>query len=103
MKLKIKKFVINNQTNLPKSIEFVMTPYEDICKIMEIHKETHFLYEIISYIINKTETSDDNNILFFTKFDKVNFFKINFSITDGKINPNGYHNEINFTEIHKYY
>ena len=63
--------MINNQFNIPKSIDFIVNPYEEICKIMENHKETHLLYEIITYIINQTETNDDNNILFFSKFDMV--------------------------------
>lgn len=50
---------------------------------MENHKETHLLYEIITYIINQTESNEnsDNNILFFKNFDKVgmdyNKLKIN--------------------------
>jgi len=93
----IKKFVINNQTNVPKSIDFILNPYEEICKIMEIHKEQHLLYEIITYIINQTESNEngDNNILFFKNFDKVNTYNININIKklfiiknlDNKINP----------------
>jgi len=40
---------------------------------MDVHKEQHLLYEIITYIINQTESNEngDNNILFFKNFDKV--------------------------------
>ncbi len=39
--------------------------------IIEHHKETHILYEIMNYIINKTENNDENNLLFFSYFNKV--------------------------------
>ena len=64
--------MINNQTKNPKSIEFIIKPYENICKIMENNKEEHLLHEIMTYIINQTETNDDNNFLFFKNFDRVN-------------------------------
>ncbi len=66
-----KKFVINNETNEPESIEFIIKVYENVCKIIEHHKETHILYEILNYIILRTDKNDDNNFLFFSNFDKV--------------------------------
>ncbi len=70
--------MINNQSNVSKSIEFILNPFEEICKIMEIHKEQHLLYEIITYIINQTESNEngENNILFFKNFDRVNKYII---------------------------
>lgn len=44
--------------------------------IIAHHKETYILYEIIDYIITKTENNDENNLIFFSYFDKVtNYFK----------------------------
>lgn len=45
---------------------------------MENNKEQHLLFEIITYIINQTDSSDrgDNNILFFKNFDKVLFIHL---------------------------
>lgn len=78
--------MINNQTNIPNSIEFIVEPYVEICKIMEKHNETHLLYEILTYIINQTESNDngDNNILFFKNFDKVRQWEKYFKLFENK-------------------
>jgi len=66
--------VINNDSNFPKSIDFIVNAYERVCMIIGHQKETYILYEIMNYIITKTENNDENNLIFFSNFDKVIMF-----------------------------
>lgn len=66
--------MINNDGTFPQSMDFILNTYEGICQIIELHKESPILYDVLNYIIIKTEYNDENNLLFFSDFYKVFLF-----------------------------
>ena len=62
--------MINNNTDFPDSIDFVLNIYENITLILEHQNETPIIYEILDFIMTKIEMLE-NYLLFTNNFHKV--------------------------------